>query len=759
MLKKIAAPLLLLFCFFCMAQEIIGPENPTPAETTAIRELKHYLGKVLDGPLKVAGRPITAIYVGNTKAAEKAGIPPGAMKADAWKIRCLDDQLVIAGGGTAGTLYGVYAFLENQIGIHWWTPDEESVPPKQEYNLPEGNLEWEPLFAGRDIYRMHTLIPDDGGRFLARNRMNRGGDSVIRMEYGGSSVNFGRPYHTHTFHLYFRTDPYLRTKPEYFALYKGTRRAGIIGQLCLSNPEMKRELIEKMKAFIVADEKEAAARGTPAPNIYDLTANDTTFSCQCEQCVAVNRREKSEMGTLLYFVNDVAREMRSFRPHLMLSTSAYGNTLRLPAHVRPEPNVIIRFCITSQYLGLPLTAPENRSFLDHLKKWRGVTDELYVWLYSITYSGRGFPFAGELNYGENVRALADNGVKYIFWEHEDPDIADMYALKVWLECKLSENPYADDKALTDTFLNGYYGAAGTFIAEYRTLLHDSMRKMRNPVPVMAGLHHFTHLTYLVTARSHELFDKAENAVKRDPVLLQRVREARMGLDRYTVLSVQKLTREFRKSTGKTSAVPFDSKVIIPRIRSTYGKILSRIASSRRSALREKMDNELNAAAMISPESRLPERFLGIPEENLYDFQVDKFSLQNKFLKVVKDPLADTGKAVMMPTNAKRRELPLLAGSYVLHEKARALFIQPRDIRDGSYHWYKLKRAAKGTRYIYFLSDWTLQVPCQQVKSDSEYDVWASIRFQGPLYPHGGNGPNAIFIERVILTKYIPVTLD
>ncbi len=742
--------------------KIVLPEQPSPAEQTAKAELEHYLARAVEGKIQVDGKEIEEIHLGMTVKARESGYDNAGMPPDSWRLQSSGDTLFIYGGGNAGTLYGAYAFLENRIGVHWWTPHEEYVPEKQSYHFPALNDTWQPKLTGRDIYRHPELLLPDGGRFAARNRLNRDGDLKIYSSYGGSSADFGSPYHIHTFNWYI-PEQYVKTNPEYFALYRGKREAGMLGQLCLSNENVYQLILKKLQEFILADEKYARENQLPLPRIYDLSPNDAGFACECKTCHAVNEAEKSEMGTLLRFVNRAAREISVFRPELIISTPAYVNTIRPPALTRPEKNVMIRLCDNGT-IGLPLSAPENSSFLELVKTWNGITQHLYVWLYSITYRGHGFPFASELFMDENVRLLTENGVKYLFWEHEDPDIGDMYALKIWLEAKLSENPDADADQLTRTFIDKYYGEAGEYILTFRRSLLRSIEKIRNPIPIMGGIENFDHMTYPVVRQGHELFDQAEAAVKSDAVRLQRVREARMGLDRYTLLGVQKLVKEFLAGGGTLEQYPFDTALISSRVQQTYARTLDHLRPDKKQQLLSNLEGELKTAVNIPRLTTLPAQFIGYSGDELFDITAEKISRHNPELEVVKDAGAESGFAVRRRTTPDKPELPLLFGMYAWNSKQLfSGYLKAEDIKKPDYNWYKLGSAVipNDSVYVYFLSDWTIQAVVSDVgkisNNEIKYDIWASIKFSGPAYPHGGKGENGVYVERVILTKNISIT--
>ncbi len=763
-MKKFFSSLLLLAGASLCALEITLPAKPLPSEKTAAQELRSYLERTVDGKLKIGGRAINRILLGDTPETRAAGIDGRALKTDAYVIRSSGDDLFIAGGGQSGTLYGVYAFLENQIGIRWWTPAEEFVPGKRRLELPALDIRFEFPVIQRDIYRDHAVLPD-GGKWAARNRLNRNGDLGISTIYGGSSCNFGGPYFVHTFDLYLPKS-LAEEHPEYFAVFQGKRQPGKLGQLCLSNEGMRREFLARLKKRILADESAAKAKGNPVPRIYDVSPNDVGFFCECAECRALNSREESDAGTLIAFVNGMAREIGKLRPDILISTTAYTNTVKPPKTLRPESNVLIRFCYTPKCMAIPLDTASNREYLDNVRKWKGLSPELYVWIYGITYQVHGYPLPNEQFMANDVRQFYENGIRYFFFEHEDSHIADMYALKVWMEAKLAENPEADGRALLKIFMDGYYGPeAGEWILKARRLIAESAREKCRAMGIMAGINAFNYLTFEVVEACHGFFDRAAECAAGDPVKSRRVAEARLSLDRFTLAAVQRLYKEFRESGGDSAEFPFDRKKIAARIRKIYPAYLRKLNPVVFRQHSDAMNKELDGLAMLPLESRLPARFAGLPPEDVWDFTADKMQLHNKNLKVVKDPAAESGMAVRFLTSPERKENPFNAGMYLYREKKIPVKrgIGPKENAGsvGRYQWYKLftVKVPKDFSYIYLLSRWEIQMPLVDLSKTmpgAEYDVYLSLKYQGPLY--GGKGENAVFAERVVMVRKHSITL-
>ena len=63
-----------------------------------------------------AGSTPSAIYVGDTAFARRAGVDASTLPSEAWRIKTRDGRLILAGGGTRGTLYATYHFLEDVAG-------------------------------------------------------------------------------------------------------------------------------------------------------------------------------------------------------------------------------------------------------------------------------------------------------------------------------------------------------------------------------------------------------------------------------------------------------------------------------------------------------------------------------------------------------------------------------------------------------------------------------------------------------------------
>jgi hypothetical protein len=749
------------------AAAIVTTDQPTPAEVTAAQELAGYLGKITGSTFTIQperAHPLDSagIYIGPTRAALKAGVDCSKLGPEEWVIRTTGPDLILAGGRPRGTIYAAYHFLEDVLNVHWWNPWEETVPASPSLAVGPLNLRGSPVFGYRDIY---MLYGNDAGRFAARNRLNREGDADIGARYGGS-MSYGPPYHVHTFSLYIPPPEYFNKHPEWFLLVSGKRSAD--APLCLTNPELRRAFLAKLITYIETSHAQARAADLPLPMVFSVSQNDNQNPCQCDRCQAIARDEGSEAGPLLDFVNYLADGIRDKYPGVMIDTLAYQYTQKPPRIIKPRDNVIIRLCDTESDLIRPISDPVNKPFQDLLTAWARIAKHLRVWNYAVTYTPPvGMPLPTKQTYQTNYQFYASHNVEGVFTEHEYPILADMRDLKIWMTSKLLENPYADASKLEETFLNGFYGPAGPLIRQYLAELAGEAKAGDTRTNYIVSANKLNYLNAGFVLRAQALFDKAEQAVGSDALLLRRVRHARLSLDRATVVLFKKLRTEWTNSGGDTNNFPFDlDKIAFRALQTWYGQADRRIAEGQRSAEKIRADAELKHFTSASVSVELPSKFRSLPRGEAFDYIADHARNWQGITRVVPDKEAESGIADFLDLTAAKVEhadryaLPMFWGLYDPETKKGmdGSPIKAGDIPGPGYNWYKMGRYAIGpNQYLYFFWNWVIQLDVGDLfdagKPDQKYDVWARIKFTGPRFPHARAGEkDAIYVERVVLVK-------
>lgn len=447
---------------------ILLSEQASLSEEYAASQLQEFLEAISGARLPVehassgyeTNPPSKAIVVGETPFLQEFGIDLARydLGPDGFLIKTIGDTLVIAGGRQRGTLYGVYTLLEDYLGCRWYTPTASFIPRMESVELPELEDTQRPILECRE-----TLwnSPMDGD-WAARRKLN--GHFIDLKPHHGGQIKWA--YFVHTFNLLVPPEQYFESHPEYYSLVKGQRTA-YQAQLCLTNPDVLRITIERVKQWL---------RDDPAANVVSVSQNDWYSPCECDNCRAIDEREGSHSGTVVHFVNQVAEAIEQEFPHVTICTLAYQYTRKAPRYVRPRPNVIIRLCSIECCFAHPLQACErNRSFVEDIQAWSKICNRIYIWDYVTEFGHYQSPFPNLYSLQPNIQFLLAHGVKGLF-EQGPITTSEMAELRAYLIAKLLWNPDLDVDTTIDDFLQGYFGkAAAPFMRQYIDLVNGKAR--------------------------------------------------------------------------------------------------------------------------------------------------------------------------------------------------------------------------------------------------------------------------------------------
>ena len=732
------------------------PRDRIPAEKTAARELTEYLGKMTGRRVAVVdeGKAGKAdIHLGATAFA-KAQVPGlGAFGKEEWTVLVRDGALVIAGGRPRGTLYAVYHYLEDVAGVHWLTPVSDHVPAHQELPRPAADLRGKPAMPYRDIYDVPGA---DGQRFLARNRMN-----VSSTEYGGGKV-FGGAGSSHTLYTNLGGPDEIRRlfkeHPDWFPLIDGRRTCHLEradgqsqSQLCLTNPELRRYWVAKLRARIQADRAGCRRTGADCPLYYAIDQNDSYDGfCRCPACREIFEREGSNAGILLDFANYVAAELEGEAPDARFAMMALHSTEKPPKTLKARRNVVIRLCDTTSNMVHPWTAAENAPHLANLREWTKHADAITMWDYSVTYwapSVVNLPTPAERTFAPDIRLLRDSKGAGFFFEHENPIAADMRDLKVWLEIKLVENPDLDDRQLVETFTDLYYGPeAGAAIRRYRDLLGEAADQAGASVRWFPNLSDYAFLDAPRVGAFYALRAEAVRAVRGDSERTMRVANAFSSLDRLYLLRAAVLRRQAEKA-GAEVALP-DWDAVAERYRLVFEGEKARRGYTAKSAAEERAVKGLFDYLDKAKDLPVPEIFREVPRDALRLIPASFAIRHSSVIEFVPAPDSPAGTAVAANMAlAKKNDRP----GYRIENYAWPLRCavwptmagtekcSPQDLpaeQPKGYRWYRLGDRFRLTAESKVTVCPGFYIPLDGVISDNselgqEYEVWISLKILGP----------------------------
>ena len=161
---------------------------------------------------------------------------------------------------------------------------------------------------------------------------------------------------------------------------------------------------------------------------------------------------------------------------------------------------------------------------------------------------------------DDLRYCRDNGMEGTFFENQDNTFTSAtWEMNTWVAMKLQENPDLSIDTLIDTFCTGYYGTtAGNAIRQYVSLIQAEASNPGNAFHFYNSLLlDFTYVDYTFVAAANGYWETAEASAS--GVQLQRVKNARLGFDRYVLHAGQRLIDEY--VTDNNNINSFSTEVI------------------------------------------------------------------------------------------------------------------------------------------------------------------------------------------------------
>lgn len=301
---------------------------------------------------------------------------------EAFRIRSHEKGVTITGGCYRGCMYGVYAFLEDYIGVRFyfdpntqnrqWATDDKRVYvyEAEHIDIPADLIDTEehPAIHMRYSYSSNERYnsPATGSNTVYTNNPKFGGYGIMSQP-------------CHGIERYFTADEFLN---DWSAGYS----AGI--QPCFSNPD----LIDELEARVFADiESKVAAGQVPGKDftLIDISHLDIQSFCNCASCTEIYGEEKAVSGTVVRLGNHIAELLEEDYHELYVSVFAYAGTCKPPEVTKLHKMLMIGFCfyIDGGYFSCSnhsigdKSCPTNTYFSDYFDQWQELTDNIYVWYY------------------------------------------------------------------------------------------------------------------------------------------------------------------------------------------------------------------------------------------------------------------------------------------------------------------------------------------------------------------------------------------
>ena len=463
---------------------VIGAEADY-GEDMAARELALFLHQITGAefPIRHDDAPASdfEIVLGRTRRKSMSRVP-AHLRNDNWEGFAIvreGDRLYIMGNIPRGTLYGVYDFLDVELGVRFLADGVNHVPEAPTLKVDMASRQYAPPIERRTIWE------GLGGDMMLRNRMNGAGFVVLNHKLGGVKI-IGAA--THTFNTLVPVEQYFDEFPEYFSEIDGERRReykGNITQLCMTNPDVRRIATASIRKALGP-----AVEASPYDkHIVSVTVNDSPWFCKCARCVAVNAEERvEEGGTLIRFVNAIATELDDEYPNVAVETMVYGTSL---PRTRPVANVLMQMVRSPDWryaLDDPSCA-ENRELLAEFRRTKQAVGDgaLYNWLWIGTYGSSSFldPRPNLRYLAHNIRVMNECGVTGLFCQTVQSHGTEMQDLRYYLLARAMWRPTLDGRGIIEEFCRLYYREAAEDVLRYIDFLHDGYARKDRSAQTMA----------------------------------------------------------------------------------------------------------------------------------------------------------------------------------------------------------------------------------------------------------------------------------
>ena len=349
-------------------------------------------------------------------------------------IQLKDSLITISSNNKKNLFYATYEFIEKFLNVKWLSTDYTNYEKLSSFNIPNNyNYYYEPPVLTRTV---HSKLFYD--------------DSIFADKLKVTNEAFPRYVpnaRVHTFHRFMPYDVFYEENPEYYALRNGKR---LPTQLCLTNNAVLEIVKDSVRSFF---------KSSPISDVISVSQDDNTQYCQCENCSKIDNTEGSPAGSLIHFVNEIAKDF----PDKTISTLAYQYT-RKPPKTKPLENVLITLCSIECDRSIPIDEG-CKDFSSDLKGWSILTDNIRIWDYTTQFTNFLAPFPNWGTIKPNINLFVQNNAKWIFEQHSRND-SELFELRSYVMAKLLWDPSLNFNTLIKDFNDKYYGDGGKYITEY-----------------------------------------------------------------------------------------------------------------------------------------------------------------------------------------------------------------------------------------------------------------------------------------------------
>jgi hypothetical protein len=379
---------------------VVTSDHPSAVVAYAAEELVGHLqkatGVLVEVIVESSLRPQmeSRVFIGDSESVRAAGVATPTLAPEAFVLRTTGKALIIAGDDgrgdpldsdtRAGTLWGVYEWLDRTLGIRWLWPGElgtyvpktktviardvdETIPPRfiQRRLRPGMGFESENPALGF-TGKAFEQFKHEQTVFLRRHRMGRSQP----MGYGHAFTDWWKRYG--------------KEHPEWFQLLPGGKRGPNKPtsrfSMCVSNSELQKQIVAN-----------ALGKGGHFVNACE---NDIPGNCTCEACQALDGPAPADY--LKYyspsskmvgsrFVSDryahfwlgIQQRAAKTDPTATVIGYAYFNYFQAPTGgIKLNPNILLGYCPSGGFF--PRSQDEHEWMKQQWDGWHATGARLFM---------------------------------------------------------------------------------------------------------------------------------------------------------------------------------------------------------------------------------------------------------------------------------------------------------------------------------------------------------------------------------------------
>ncbi len=430
---------------------VVCDKNAPDAVKVAVENFKKYILDATGVQLSASdySENLNQIVIGleycTSKKCEEA---KEKVEHDGFAIIGDGNKLFITAKSYRGVVFGVYAFLEEYVGVRFYSSRFSVIHQADKIEVPcDLCYISNPKMIYRNVYWMDVKHPSESNPqfpLMLRDNTNEPDPLGDIGWYVG-----GAPKFCHTI----------------IELAEMKHEVGL--QPCLTDENVFNTVLKNVRKWL---------KEYPKAKIISVAQNDSwahQLGCQCENCRAIDDKEEASMGSYLTFINRIADAIKDDYPDVLVDTLAYRYTRKPPKTVVPRDNVIVRPCSIECCFCHPFDDPNcevNVKFKNDLDGWTKIAKKMFVWDYTTNFHKYLLPFPNLHVLHKNMKFLYDHNVSGVFAQGNCQSLsAEFGELRAYLLSKLMWNPEMSEKeyfAYMDEFLKDYYGAGWKRIRNY-----------------------------------------------------------------------------------------------------------------------------------------------------------------------------------------------------------------------------------------------------------------------------------------------------